>query len=104
MLVQPDHALLRNVSFDPSVFVTLERRQSASNDILWLPFGSIVAAFASGHNTHPPAENLTPFVYIEKDWHQDPNKHITMRLGWYDEPVAHRNRPLNLESGIQQGS
>ncbi|KAL1612762.1 hypothetical protein SLS60_000991 [Paraconiothyrium brasiliense] len=79
-----EHKLLRYVYFDPGVFLFEKQRRSASNGILWLPLGSIVAAFACGHKTHPPDETLVPYVYIYKSWHQDPNYHCTMRLGWQD--------------------
>jgi hypothetical protein len=86
----PDHPSpynkpLSNVSFEPEVFQTPHQRRSAANGILWLPLGSIVAAFAAGHNTYPPADNLTSFVHIRKHWHQDPNQHCTMLLGWNDQ-------------------
>lgn len=82
----PDYKILQNITFNPKGTCHTQRQQnSASNGILWLPLGSIVAAFASGHNTHPPADNLTPFAQIDKFWHQEPNQHITIQLGWNDE-------------------
>lgn len=81
----PDLSLLKCLYFNPSEFKTTASVRSASNGILWLPFNSIVAAFASGHGTNPPEEDLVPCATVIKNWHQFPNQHISLWLGWRDK-------------------
>ncbi|KAF2450444.1 hypothetical protein P171DRAFT_439092 [Karstenula rhodostoma CBS 690.94] len=91
----PNPRPLQNVYFDTSVpnLQSHHQRTSVCNGIMWLPLGSLVAAFASGNIKHPSTPDLVPFVHIFKYWHQWPNQHCSMTLGWTDK---HGNNPVTF--------
>ena len=99
-VASPEVQLLKYLYFNPSAIYTEKAVRSASNGILWLPFNSIVAAFASGRGTNPPAPDLVPCAFVTKYWHQNPNQHISVWLVWRDKDGYALRMMRRLKYGI----